>query len=98
MVKLNPLVFLIGEVNGATIYFDPEIHKALKVKAAETSRSISDLINDAVRHELAEDEEDLNAFRKRAAEETVHFEKVLKGLKASAKYRIEIKISAVERA
>ncbi|MBE9536513.1 MAG: CopG family transcriptional regulator [Proteobacteria bacterium] len=69
----------------ATIYFDPDIHKALKIKAVETSRSISDLINDAVRHELAEDEEDLNAFRTRAAEETVPFEKVLKDLKASGK-------------
>ncbi len=69
----------------ATIYFDPQIHKALKIKAAETSRSISDLINDAVRHELAEDEEDLDAFRTRADEETVPFEKVLKDLKASGK-------------
>ncbi len=69
----------------ATFYFDPQIHKALKIKAAETSRSISDLINDAVRHELAEDEDDLNAFRTRAAEETVPFEKVLKDLKASGK-------------
>ncbi len=69
----------------ATIYFDPEIHKALKIKAVETSRSISDLIDDAVRYELAEDEEDLNAFRTRAAEESVPFEKVLKDLKASGK-------------
>ena len=69
----------------ATVYFDEEIHKALKIKAAETSRSISDLIDDAVRHELAEDEEDLKAFRTRAAEESVPFEKVLKDLKASGK-------------
>jgi len=69
----------------ATIYFDPDIHKALKIKAAETSRSISDLIDDALRHELAEDEEDLRVFRMRAAEERVPFEKVLKDLKASGK-------------
>ena len=69
----------------ATIYFDPDIHKALKIKAAETSRSISDLIDDAMRHELAEDEEDLRVFRMRAAEESVPFEKVLKDLKASGK-------------
>ncbi len=69
----------------ATVYFDEDIHKALKIKAAETSRSISDLIDDAVRHELAEDEEDLKAFRTRAAEESVPFEKVLKDLKSSGK-------------
>ena len=69
----------------ATVYFDEDIHKALKIKAAETSRSISDLIDDAVRHELAEDEDDLKAFRTRAAEETVPFETVLRDLKASGK-------------
>ena len=69
----------------ATIYFDPVIHRALKIKSAETSRSISELINDAVRRELAEDEEDLRAFEERAKEETVSFEKVLKDLKANGK-------------
>ena len=68
-----------------TVYFDPDIHKALKIKAAETSRSISNPINAAVRHELAEDEENLKTFRTRAAEETLPFEKVLKNLKASGK-------------
>ncbi len=69
----------------ATIYFDPTIHRALKIKAAETSRSISELIDDAIRRELAEDEEDLKAFKERAAEKTVSFEKVLKDLKANGK-------------
>jgi len=69
----------------STIYFDPSIHRALKIKAAETSRSISELIDDAVRRELAEDEEDLRAFEERAAEKTVSFEKVLKDLKANGK-------------
>ena len=69
----------------ATVYFDPMIHKALKVKAAEVSRSLSELVDDAVRHELAEDEEDIRAFRERAAEKTVPFEKVLKDLKANGK-------------
>ena len=69
----------------STIYFDPSIHRALKIKAAETSRSISELIDDAVRRELAEDEEDLRAFEERAAEKTVSFEKVLKNLKANGK-------------
>jgi hypothetical protein len=69
----------------ATVYFDPDIHKALKIKAAETNRSISEIIDDAVRHELAEDEEDLQAFKDRANEKTVSFERVLKDLKASGK-------------
>ena len=69
----------------ATVYFDPTIHKALKVKAAEVSRSLSELVDDAVRHELAEDEEDIRAFEERVAEKTVPFEKVLKDLKANGK-------------
>ena len=69
----------------ATIYIDPEIHKALKIKAAATSRSISELIDNAVRHELSEDEEDIRAFEERAKEPTVSFEKVLKDLKAHGK-------------
>ena len=69
----------------ATVYFDPTIHKALKVKAAEVSRSLSELVDDAVRHELAEDEEDIRVFEERTAEKTVPFEKVLKDLKANGK-------------
>ena len=46
----------------ATVYFDPNLHRALRVKAAETERSLSDLVNAAVRHSLAEDAEDLAAF------------------------------------
>jgi plasmid stability protein len=67
----------------ATVYFDPGIHRALKIKAAETSRSISDIVDDALRRELSEDEEDLRAFEERAGEKTVSFEKVLKELKAN---------------
>jgi hypothetical protein len=65
----------------ATICSDSTIHRALKIKAAETSRSISELIHEAVRRELAEDEEDLSACKERSAEKTVPFEKVLKDLK-----------------
>ena len=68
-----------------TIYFDPTIHRALKIKAAETSRSISELIDDAVRRELAENEEHLSAFKERSAEKTVRFEEVLKDLKDNGK-------------
>ncbi len=54
----------------ATIYFEPEIHRILKMKAAETSRSISEIIDDAVKQELMEDEEDIRDFELRIAEPT----------------------------
>ena len=69
----------------ATVYFDPAIHRALKIKAAETTRSISDIVDDALRRELAEDEEDLRAFEERAGERRLSFNKVLKDLKANGK-------------
>ena len=69
----------------ATIYLDPELHKILKFKALETERSISDLVNDAIRHELAEDLEDLEAIKKRAKEESISYEDLLKELKADGK-------------
>jgi hypothetical protein len=65
----------------ATIYFDPLIHKALRFKSVETSRSISDLVNDAVRLALAEDAEDMAAFEELANEPLIAFEDVLKELK-----------------
>ena len=69
----------------STVYFDRSIHRALRLKAAETDRSISDLVNDAVRLSLAEDAEDLAAFEDRAAETDLAFEDVLKSLKRSGK-------------
>ncbi len=69
----------------ATIYFEPLIHKALRLKAAETSCSISDLVNSAVRYLLKEDAEDLEAFEARRHEPDIRFEQVLKELKAHGK-------------
>ncbi len=69
----------------ATIYFDPEIHKVLKIKAAETSRSISEIVDDAIRQELAEDADDLRFFKEREHEASVSFEKVLADLKKNGK-------------
>ena len=69
----------------STIYFDPVIHRALRLKAAETERSISDLVNDAVKAVLAEDAEDLAAFDERAPEPNLSFEEVVKDLKRSGK-------------
>ncbi|MCK5719402.1 MAG: CopG family transcriptional regulator [Thiomargarita sp.] len=67
------------------IYFEPKIHNILKVKSLETSRSISDLVNEAILHELAEDAEDLKAFEERYNEPSVSFEDLVKGLKADGK-------------
>jgi len=69
----------------ATIYFDAEIHRALRIKAAETERSVSDLVNDAVKAILAEDAEDLSAFDLREPEPDLPFESVVKDLKRRGK-------------
>lgn len=69
----------------ATVYFDPSLHKALRVKAASTERSVSDLVNQAIRASLTEDAEDLEAFTARAKEPTLAFEDLLKDLKRRGK-------------
>ena len=69
----------------ATVYFDPDIHKILRVKAMETEQSISDIVNEALRHDLAEDQDDLVVFAKRAKEPTLSYEVLLKKLKADGK-------------
>ena len=69
----------------ATVYFDPEIHRALKIKAATTSQSISEIIDAAIRFELYEDEEDLRLFEERKNEPSMAFEDVLKALKRNGK-------------
>ncbi|HAZ30844.1 TPA: CopG family transcriptional regulator [Candidatus Acetothermia bacterium] len=63
-----------------TIYLDPEIHRALRMKAAVTDRPLSDLVNDAVRAALAEDAADLATFDDRASEPDLVFEDVLRDL------------------
>jgi hypothetical protein len=69
----------------ATIYFDPELHGALRLKAATTDHSISELVNEAVRYALSEDAEDIEAFQMREDEPLLSFEDVLKDLKNSGK-------------
>jgi plasmid stability protein len=69
----------------ATIYLDEDLHRALKVKAAEASSSISDLVNEAIRLSFAEDLDDLQAFRDRASEPATDFEDFLRKLKADGK-------------
>ena len=69
----------------ATVYLDPELHRALRIKAAETDQSVSDIVNEAVRLTLAEDAEDLADYRVRAKEPTLDFETVLKDLRRRGK-------------
>jgi hypothetical protein len=65
----------------ATVYFDQQIHRALRLKAAETDTSVSEIVNDAVRQALAEDAEDLAAFEERAREPRIPLEDVLRDMK-----------------
>ncbi len=69
----------------STIYFAPEIHHALRLKAANTHQSVSEVVNEAVRLALREDQEDLAAFEDRVAEPTMSYEALLKDLKAHGK-------------
>ncbi len=69
----------------ATVYFDPAIHRILKVKAAETSTTISEIIDRAIRFELKEDAEDLQAFEDRLSEPTISYEKLVAYLKRNGK-------------
>ncbi len=69
----------------ATVYLDPALHKALRLKSVETSRSMSDLINDAIRDDLSEDADDLAVFRIRQNEPVIAFEDFVNDLKRDGK-------------
>ncbi len=69
----------------ATIYFQPEIHRALRLKAASCEQSISDMVNEAVKVNLAEDVEDLAAFEERDREPNLDFESFVRALKRRGK-------------
>lgn len=69
----------------STVHCDAQIRRGLRLKAAETDRSISDLVNDAVKWSLAEDAEDLAAFKERAGGPNVAFEDVLKDFRKRGK-------------
>lgn len=69
----------------STVYLEPELHKALRLKSIETSRSMSDLINDAVRDELSADAYDLAVFRIRQDEPAIAFEEFVNELKRNGR-------------
>lgn len=66
------------ESKRATVYFDASVHRAIRLKAAATDRTISEVVNDAVKLALAEDAEDQAAFTERAAEKELDFDKLVK--------------------
>ncbi len=65
----------------ATVYLDPDLHKALRLKAVETTQSISKLVNDAIKESLAEDADDIAAFEERAKEPLISYDAMIKRLK-----------------
>ena len=69
----------------STVYFEANIHQALRVKAATTHQSVSELVNEAVRLTLREDQEDLQAFAQRDDEATMSYEELLEDLKINGK-------------
>ena len=85
VLRVQGGAFMATAAKRATVYLDPELLKALKLKSVETSRSVSDLINQAVREALAEDAADLDAFNRRADEPLVSYEDMVKRLKADGR-------------
>jgi hypothetical protein len=65
----------------ATVYFEADVHKALRLRAASNDQSISDMVNAAVKTLLAEDAADLAAFEKRKREKSVSFDSFVRGMK-----------------
>jgi len=66
----------------STVYLEPELHQALRLKSVHSRRSMSEIVNDALRHALQEDEADLSAVRTRAKERSLGYEEFLAKLKA----------------
>ena len=69
----------------STIYFEPDLHRALRLKAAHTQSTLSHLVNEAVRQALQEDQDDLGSFEERVNEPLISYEELLKDLKKHGK-------------
>ena len=72
----------VAESVRATVYLAAELHQALRLKSAHSQRSMSEIVNDALRQALREDEDDLRAVRSRTGERTLGYEAFLSKLKA----------------
>jgi phosphate uptake regulator len=75
----------MSDARRVTVYFEPNLHRALKLKAAASDRSVSEMVNDAVRAALADDAEDLEAFEKRSDEPERAFEEFVRSMRRSGK-------------
>jgi predicted DNA binding CopG/RHH family protein len=71
-----------AEAVRSTVYLEPDLHRALRLKSAHSRKSMSEIVNDAVRQALREDEADLAAVRSRAKEKALSYEDFLAKLKA----------------
>jgi len=69
----------------STVYFEEDLHNALKIKSVTTNQSVSSMVNDAVRYLLSEDQQDISAFNERADEEVISYESLLDDLKTHGK-------------
>jgi hypothetical protein len=76
---------IMSTAKRVTLYFDAEIHRALRLKAVADDRTISDLVNDAVRSTFAEDAEDIRTFEDRATDSVLDFETLVKDLRQRGK-------------
>ena len=75
----------MDESKRATIYFDADVHRALRLRAAACNSSISDMVNEAVRMTLAEDADDLRDADQRQDEESIGFEEFVSSLRNSGR-------------
>jgi plasmid stability protein len=69
----------------ATVYFDPALHRALRVRAATSNQSVSELVDEAIRQMMKEDQEDLETYAARVAEPEISYEAMLSDLKKHGK-------------
>ena len=69
----------------STVYFEPSIHQALKMKAASSDVSISEIVDEAVRLLISEDQQDLQAIAERVNEPEISYERMINDLKADGK-------------
>jgi hypothetical protein len=79
------MYFMKNAATRSTIYFAPDLHRALRIKAAHTHRSLSRIVNEAIRQAFQEDQEDLEAFDERVKEPLIGYEELLKDLKKHGK-------------
>lgn len=73
------------QLKRATVYFEPDLHRAVRLKSVHNNKTISDIVNDSIRITLQEDQEDLAAVEERASEPSVSYEEFLARLKADGK-------------